>query len=140
MKSIKAFTKNNKTVLLDWIRQVMRYGFVGLAGTLLSLAIYLPIVWIEEDLYIFAYTLCFVVSVVFTYFLNNKFVFEKKEEGHVKPLIKAYISYGIAFLVGTLLLYILVHFFKVPPTIAPVLILVVTVPINFLLNRFWTFK
>lgn len=140
MKSVKAFINDNKTVLLDWIKQVMRYGFVGLAGTLLSMAIYLPIVWIKEDLYIFAYTLCFVVSVLFTYFLNNKFVFEKKEEGHVKPLMKAYVSYGISFLVGTLLLYLLVNFLDVPATIAPVLTLVVTVPINFLLNRFWTFK
>lgn len=140
MKSLRVCINDNKVVLFDWIKQVIRYGFVGLAGTLLSLAIYLPIVWIREDLYIFAYTTCFVVSVVFTYFLNNKFVFDKKEQGHVKPLIKAYISYGIGFLIGTVSLYVLVHFFEIPATIAPVLTLGVTVPINFLLNRFWTFK
>lgn len=140
MKSLHVCINDNKVVVFDWIKQVIRYGFVGLAGTLLSLAIYLPIVWIREDLYIFAYTTCFVVSVVFTYFLNNKFVFDKKEQGHVKPLIKAYISYGIGFLIGTVSLYVLVHFFEIPATIAPVLTLGVTVPINFLLNRFWTFK
>ncbi len=140
MKSLHVCINDNKVVVFDWIKQVIRYGFVGLAGTLLSLAIYLPIVWIREDLYIFAYTTCFVVSVVFTYFLNNKFVFDKKEQGHVKPLIKAYISYGIGFLIGTVSLYVLVHFFEIPATIAPVLTLGVTVPINFLMNRFWTFK
>ncbi len=140
MKPIRMFINENKAVLLDWIRQVIRYGFVGFAGTLLSLAIYWPIVWIRKDLYLLAYTICFVVSVSFTYWLNNKFVFSKKEKGHAKPLMKAYISYGIAFLVGSVLLYTLVHFFDVSETIAPVLILFVTVPINFLLNRFWTFK
>ena len=140
MKSLHVCINDNKVVVFDWIKQVIRYGFVGLAGTLLSLAIYLPIVWIREDLYIFAYTTCFVVSVVFTYFLNNKFVFDKKEQGHVKPLIKAYISYGIGFLIGTVSLYVLVRFFEIPATIAPVLTLGVTVPINFLMNRFWTFK
>ncbi|HZK38746.1 MAG TPA: GtrA family protein [Clostridia bacterium] len=140
MKSRRLFIGDNKSVLLDWIKQVIRYGFVGFAGTLLSLAIYWPIVLIREDLYIAAYSLCFLVSVLFTYWLNNKFVFAKKERGHAKPLLKAYTSYGIAFLVGTVFLYILVQLFEVPATIAPVLILFVTVPINFLLNRFWTFK
>jgi putative flippase GtrA len=140
MKSIRGFVGENKGALCDWIRQVIKYGLVGLAGTLLSLAIYLPIVWFNEDLYLLAYTLCFVVSVLFTYLLNNSFVFDKKEKGHVKPLIKAYTSYGITFLIGSVVLYISVHFFAVPATIAPVLILFVTVPINFLLNRFWTFQ
>lgn len=137
---MKLFFQNNKTVLLDWIKQVMRYGFVGFAGMLLSLTIYLPIVWFNEDLYLFAYTLCFIVSVSFTYLLNNKFVFEKKEKGHVRPLIKAYLSYGVAFVIGTVALYISVHFLGVPATIAPLITLLVTFPINFLLNRFWTFK
>lgn len=140
MKPLRIFISDNKTVLLDWIKQIIKYGFVGFAGTLLSLAIYWPIVLIREDLYIAAYALCFLVSVLFTYWLNNKFVFSKKEKGHVKPLIKAYASYGIAFVVGTVFLYILVDFFEVPATIAPILILFVTIPINFFLNRFWTFK
>lgn len=86
------------------------------------------------------YIVGFIVSVLNAYYWNNKYVFKKSEKGNVKPIIKTYVSYGSTFLLGLGLLYILVDCLKISGIIAPVINLAVTIPINFLLNKFWAFK
>lgn len=130
----------NKEDILILIRQFIRFGLVGLSNTAISLAIYYLFVFIDKDLYLLGNTVGFVVSVLNSYYWSNKYVFQKSEKGHAKPLIKTYLSYGITFLIGTGLLFSLVTYLHVPETIAPLIILVVTIPMNFLLNKYWSFK
>lgn len=116
------------------------YGIAGLISTLVSFSIYYSIIWINDDLYILAYTICFAVGVLVSYFLQNKYVFKKTEKGHKKALIKAYISYGTTYILGTVAIYITVEYLGVSSVIAPFFNLFITVPINYLLLKFWTFK
>jgi putative flippase GtrA len=112
---------------------------VGVSNTLISLAIYYIFVFISKDLYNVGYTVGFVVSVLNAYFWNNKFVFKKSQEGNTKPLIKTFISYGSTFLLGMVLLNVMVKHFGISEYIAPIINLLITIPINFLLNKFWVF-
>ena len=90
--------------------------------------------------YIVANTIGFIVSVLNSYYWNNKYVFDKTEGGTVKPLIKVFMSYGSTFLLGTFLLFLMVQVIGLSELIAPLINLVITIPINFLLNKFWAFK
>jgi putative flippase GtrA len=80
-----------------------------------------------------------VVSVFNAFYWNNKYVF-KNEAYWLKSLLKTYVSYGAAFLIGSALLYIFVDVCSVSKNIAPLLILIVSIPLNFFMNKFWTFK
>ena len=75
------------------------------------------------------------------FFWNNRFVFKDKEE---KSLVRAFIklvsSYGASFLLSVLLISVMVEVIGIPSMIAPVLKLLVTIPLNFLLNKIWVFK
>ena len=76
------------------------------------------------------------------YYWNSKFVFKKeaKKSGKKKEsLVKTYISYGMSFLLSSLLLYIQVNFLGISQTIAPIINVMITTPINYLMNKFWTF-
>ena len=75
--------------------------------------------------------------------LNGRFVFtENKEERNFwKSLLKVYASYSITGVFLTaILLYIEEELLGIPHYIATLMNLVVTIPINFLLNKFWAYK
>jgi putative flippase GtrA len=58
----------------------------------------------------------------------------------LKRIGKTYLSYGATFLLSTVLLYLEVDVWQWSAVIAPVANLLITIPLNFLLNKFWAFK
>lgn len=127
--------KESKNVIVQFVK----FGVVGVSNTLISLFIYYFLVYFNVNV-VAANTAGFIVSVLNAYFWNNKYVFKKSESGNLKPLIKTFASYGSTFLLSTILLIIMVYHLNISKNIAPIINLIVTIPLNFLLNKFWTFK
>ena len=111
--------------LMATIKQFIKFGLVGISNTLISLGMYYLLYFLGVN-YLIANTVGFVVSVLNSYYWNNKYVFKKTQKGHLKPLIKTFLSYGSTF--------------SVSEVVAPVVTLVITIPLNFLMNKFWAFK
>lgn len=86
----------------------------------------------------------FVVTVFVSYLLNGYFVFgeeEGKKLFSLKSLCKVYLSYSVTGLFLTsVLLYIWNDIAGINPNISPMINLLFTVPINFVLNKFWAYK
>ncbi len=122
------------------IRQFIKFGLVGVSNSLVSLAIYYLFIFINPNLYIVGNTVGYFVSILNAYFWNNKFVFTKKEETPMRSFVKTFASYGITFVIQTALLYIMVDILKISDIIAPLINILITLPINFLLNKLWAFK
>ena len=122
--------------------QFIKFGFVGVSNTLISLAVYYVCLHFGLH-YIVANTLGFVVGTINAYFWNNKFVF-KKEEGEIrdtkKSVVKVFISYGFTLGLSTVLLAFWVDGLHISENVAPILNLLVTIPLNFVLNKFWAFR
>lgn len=131
--------KNDKKSLIKLIKQFIKFGIVGLSNTLISLAVYYTLVYFGVQ-YIVANTLGFIISVINAYYWNNKYVFKKSNESNLKSMIKTFISYGTTFVLSTILLVMMVDYLNISQNIAPILNLVITIPLNFLLNKFWAFK
>jgi putative flippase GtrA len=140
LKLLEKFNIRNKKDFIAFLKHIIMYGIAGLISTVVSFSIYYSIIWINDDLYILAYTICFAVGVLVSYFLQNKYVFTKTEKGHKKTLIKAYISYGATYVLGTAAIYVMVEYLGVSSSVAPLFNIFITVPINYLLLKFWTFK
>jgi putative flippase GtrA len=125
------------------VAQFIRFGLVGLTNTALSYGIYALILWLGGH-YILASVVSFVISVAWSFLLNNRFVFRKATgETRVwwKTLLKTYLSYGVTgLLLANALLYLWIDVLSVNQYIAFLLNLVITIPANFLLNRFWAFR
>ena len=76
--------------------------------------------------------------------LSNKFVFKEDEskEKRVwwKTLIKTYLAYAFTGLgLSNLISHVGVNVFHLSKYIPPLINLVVAVPINFVLNKFWAY-
>lgn len=124
------------------LKQILSFGVVGTIITLLGLIIYWGCVFVGIH-YQIANAIGFVVTIAIAYVLNHKYTFKKngKENMSVRGLFKAYASYSITGLfLAAFLLWLWTKCLGVNENIAPVLNLLFTIPINFLLNKFWVYK
>ena len=125
------------------IIQFLKFSIVGLSNTIISYVIYALLVFFGTQ-YIIANLAAFIVSVANSFFWNNKYIF-KPENGIsrnlIYTLIKTYISYAFSgILIANILLYIYIDRLGISKYLAPLFVLFITVPINFLLNKLWAFK
>lgn len=120
--------------------QFVKFGFVGISNTAISLITYYVLVWLGCS-YILANTAGFLLSVVNAFYWNNKYVFTNKTENSmVKAFGKVFFSYLGSFCISTVLITVMVEILHISEYIAPILRLVVTVPINFVVNKLWAFR
>ncbi len=119
--------------------QFVKFCLVGVSNTAISLVVYYIFVLISKDMYIVGNAVGFVVSVLNSYFWNSRFVFKKKDE-QAKTILKTFLAYGTNLIIGTLLLYLFVDVWGISEFVAPLLNLIITIPLNFLLNKFWVMK
>jgi len=135
---MKIFENNKETIV-----QFIKFGIVGLSNTLIAYIIYAALVYIGLH-YFIANLAAFIISVLNSFFWNNKYVFKNKEETKrniFKSLIKTYISYAFSgIVIGNLLLFVFIDVLHMNKYIAPFLGLFISVPLNFVLNKKWAFK
>jgi putative flippase GtrA len=122
--------------------QFVKFGGVGFFNTLISYAVYSALVY-AGLYYIFSNVIAFMAGIINSFFWNNKYVFKDtgKRRSVLKSFVKTLISYGFTGLILTnLLLFVLVDLLRASKYIAPFFCLLITVPLNFALNKFWAFK
>lgn len=133
----------NKEEIKKAIIQFMKFGTIGAINTVLSYAITNGAYYLLHLHEQISNIIAFVITVFISFMLNGKFVFtENKEERNFwKSLLKVYASYSVTGVFLTaILLYIEEEIIGIPHYIATLMNLVVTVPINFILNKFWAYK
>ena len=121
--------------------QFVKFGFVGVLNNLISYVIYL--ILIKSGMhYTPANIIGFSVSVLNSYFWNNKYVFTSEgKRVWWKSLLKTYISYATTgIILGNILLGLWIEVCGISKNIAPLINLVVTIPINFLINKFCAYR
>lgn len=123
--------------------QFAKFCVVGLTNTLIGYVVYSFCVYIGIH-YLLANVAGFIVSVINAYYWSNKYVF-KKGSGEYRnayaSFVKTVLSYASTGIVlNSVLLWLLIDLWHVSEYIAPLLILMVTVPTNFIMNKYWSFK
>jgi len=120
------------------LKQFVKFGVVGVSNTLLQLSLYYGFVFLGLH-YIVANVVAYAISVLNAYYWNNKYVFKGKGNS-LRKLAKVYASYGFTLLLSTALLFVVVDIIGISYLVAPLIKLIITVPINFLLSKFWAFR
>ena len=139
---LKIFKTDNKDKTKNDLLQFIKFGLVGVSNTLVAWICYYLFLWIDEDLYIVGSVVGGIASIANAFYWNDKYVFKSNNNDWKSKLIrlgKTYISYGGTSLFGLFLLWVEVRFLGVSKLLAPPLNLIITIPLNFMLNRNWTF-
>lgn len=124
------------------IIQFIKFGIVGASNTVISLIIYYLCLYIGLN-YILSNSIAFIISVLNAYYWNQKYVFKnnsKKKTFTIKALVRVFTSYGSTFLLGTVLLILWIDCLHISEFLAPLINLCITIPLNFILNKFWAFR
>ena len=161
IKAILRSDKNLKEKLRDLLNyaesgklapfvQFVKFGLVGVSNTAIQwggnqLGYYvlfksLP----EQPRIILGVSFGFILSIINSYFWNNRFVFRsdhKKTFGeHARAFLKMTASYALSSLLLTYLITSWLSGLGVPYWFASLAPLVVTVPLNFFMNKLWVFR
>ncbi len=123
--------------------QFIKFGLVGFSNTLISYLTYVCLTYIGLP-YIIANIIAFVVSVLNSFFWSSSFVFKKSNDEYRNPfftLIKTFLSYaGTGLILSNILLFVFVEKLNISKYVAPLFSLIITIPINFLINKYWAYK
>lgn len=123
--------------------QFVKFGIVGGFNTIFTYVIVnvMFYVWgIHEQI---GNITAFIITVFISYMANSRFVFREsaKEQSFLVGLVKVYISYSITGIFLTaILLYLETDIFNIPLYIGTFANIFITVPINFILNKFWAYR
>ena len=140
---MKKLGVENKEDLHRLVIQFIKFGLVGVSNTAVSMAIYYLFLWIDDSLYMVGSILGTILSILNAFIWNDLFVFTgnpKDFKSVVKRLAKTYVSYGSTSLLSTVLLWLEVALLNISKVYAPIVNLLITIPLNFIINKFWTFR
>lgn len=133
----------NKKEIKDLLIQFIKFGAVGAVNTVLSYVITNGAYYLLHLHEQVSNIIAFVITVFISFILNGKFVFTENREDRKfgKALLKVYASYSVTGVFLTaILLYLEEQLLGIPHYIATLMNLVVTIPVNFILNKFWAYN
>ncbi len=132
--------------------QFVKFCIVGVSNTLISLGVYWicyylifgGLSWHDQIKVQLSNIIAFVISVTNAYYWNSKYVFScgirRTFKMHVCAYLKAFFSYSLTGLfLSAALLWLWTDVCGVNSGVAPVINLLITIPLNFILNKFWAF-
>lgn len=129
--------------------QFAKFALVGVTNTLLSYVLNIAVLYLLAPLalswdYIAGNVVAFVLSVLWSFYWNRRFVFQKEKttlRTELLMLLKTYAAYALTgILLNNLLSWLWIEHFGISKYVAPLINLVISVPLNFVINKFWTFS
>ena len=128
--------------------QVLLFTLVGFSSALVNLGIYNLVLWGLQAWHLFpgfdfliAQFFGFVISVAWAFFFNRRYVFRAPGAPWKESLIKVYITYSLTGIgLSSLLSLLWVHILHIPKELVTVLNDALCFPVNFLLNKYWSFR
>jgi putative flippase GtrA len=111
--------------------RVPRFLVAGAVNTGLTWLAYLALLRVTG--YRVAFTVSFVLGILLSYALNARFVFRRPVEWG--SFLRFPLVYVAQYLAGLLLVSLLVEWLHVATWVAPLLVLVVTIPLTYVLTR-----
>ena len=137
--------------ILDLIRalfknQFVRFCMVGVTNTLIAYVLNVGTILLLSRYglswdYIAGNIVSFLLSVLWAFYWNRKYVFCAGDQPVWGMLLKTYLSYGFSGIILTnILSWFWIEWLNISKFIAPMINLIITIPLNFIINKYWAFK
>lgn len=148
-KVSKLFKADLSDASVSNLVQFIKFGLVGISNTVISYVLNIITLLLLKPIqagwdYIAANLVAFGLSVLWSFYWNNRYVFTTEKGEHrsiFKTLVKTYISYGFTGIVlNNILSWLWIEKLGISKYIAPLINLVVSVPLNFIINKLWAFR
>ena len=148
-KILKLVVKTSYARLTETAVQFIKFGIVGVSNTVISYLINIAVLFLLQPYrfiwdYVAGNIIAFILSVLWSFYWNNRMVFVLGEGEHRsiwKSLLKTYIAYGFTgIILNNILSWLWVSVIGISKYIAPLINLIMSVPLNFVINKLWAYK
>lgn len=112
-------------------RKFIKFLLIGLLNTGITYILYL--VFLPFTTYEVSYTLSYVIGIITSYIFNSSMVFRSKLT--LLKFIKYPLVYIVQFFLNWIILKLAVNYFNIHTKFAPVIVMVITIPITFALSK-----
>ncbi|MBP1934775.1 putative flippase GtrA [Ammoniphilus resinae] len=120
------------TSLMKYIsNEFFRFVLVGILNTAATYIIYLLFLYLFN--HNISYTIAYILGILIGYFLNSKITF--RVELTLKKFIQFPLVYLIQYLINLVMLNVLIFNLDVDKRIAPLLVIIISIPITFILSK-----
>ncbi len=149
IKIFAVFHLKNSEGKAKGLLQFFKFGIVGVSNTAISYALNIAVLKGLEPFdvpwdYIAGNCVAFFLSVLWSFYWNRRFVFCKEQSDQaviLKQLLRTYIAYGFTGIVlNNALSWLWINQFGISKYLAPLINLIVSVPLNYVINKFWAFR
>lgn len=123
----------------ETFHSALRFVVVAAVGYALNLLVFtLAVEWLHVA-YAVAATIALIAVLINNFLLHSRWTFQQHMMNHRQQIPKFIVVSAVAFTVNLVMLHVFIPLVAWP-TLAQALALAVATPINFLGNRFWTFR
>ena len=127
---------NRKTL---W--QFLKFGLVGCSNSAVTLIVYYFCIWLfGAKFYLWGQTLGYIAGVINSFFWNSRYVFNDSNINKAQAFIKMCLCNVLVYGMQMILLYCFVDIMSASEKIAPVIVILITLPVNFTLNKVFAFR
>lgn len=113
-------------------KNFIRFLFVGLTNTVTTYLLYLLL--ISYISYNIAYSISYVTGILLSYYLNAKFVFHKQMS--IKTFMQFPLVYVVQYVINIVFMNLFIEYWQMDTALAPLLVIVLSIPITFVLSKF----
>ncbi len=122
----------------DELVRIIKFGLVGVVNTGVFFLFFFLFFNVIRINYLIATTFSYFIATVNSFLLNRRWTFESYGDSR-KKFIKFVFVNVAAISVNSVMMFFLVDIIKFHPWFAQLLTICVTMCVNYLGNRFWTF-
>jgi len=121
-------------------KEIIMYGIFGVLTTLVNIFVYFILVRVFNFHYLISTIISWIISVLFAYFTNKKYVFESKGNNYLKEIF-AFIGFRIlSGIIEIVLMYLFVDTLTFDDLISKVITNIVVVLLNYIFSKLFVFK
>lgn len=149
LKMLKMFHVKIDDKITANVTQFIKFIIVGFSNTVVGYGVNIVVILLLQPYDVFwdyyaGNIVSFILAVLWSFYWNNRYVFNLKngeKRNLASSLLKAYLSYAFTGLIlSNILSYLWVEVLDISKMISPLINMVIGIPINFILNKLWTFK
>lgn len=119
-------------------KELATYIIAGVLTTIVNFIVYYAMLFIGID-YKISNTAAFIVSVIFAFIINKKYVF-LSEKSYFKEFIKFSVGRLFTYALDIGAMIILIEMFSVSEYMAKLWTNILVIIVNYIISKFWTFK
>ena len=121
-------------------KDVIPYLFFGVCTTLVNMHVYWTCAHVFNLSVLISTVISWVLSVLFAYVTNRKYVFESSSQNILKEAVSFFSSRLATGILDMVLMWLFVYFNVVNDVIAKVIVNVIVVVLNYVLSKLVVFK